>query len=68
LHLPQAGKDYRVTLSIGVAHLQATRSIIAGEPVVAAPGAGQPADLIAAAEHAVILAKASGGRTASVEC
>jgi len=68
LHVPQAGNDYRVTLSIGVAHLQATRSIIDGEPTVAAPGSGQPADLIAAAEHAVILAKASGGRTASVEC
>jgi diguanylate cyclase (GGDEF)-like protein len=59
LQVPQAGKDYRVTLSIGVACL---------EPKAAAPGAGEAADLIAAAEHAVILAKASGGRMASVEC
>jgi diguanylate cyclase (GGDEF)-like protein len=61
-----AAGELRVTLSIGVACLQATRSIIDGEPKVAAPEAGQPADLIAAAEHAVILARASGGRTASV--
>jgi len=60
LQVPQAGKDYRVTLSIGVA------SIIDGAPKIAAPGAGEPADLVAAAEHAVILAKASGGRTVSV--
>jgi diguanylate cyclase (GGDEF)-like protein len=66
LQVPQAGKDYRVTLSIGVACLQTTRSIIDGEPKIAAPGAGEPADLIAAAEHAVVLAKASGGRTVSV--
>jgi diguanylate cyclase (GGDEF)-like protein len=61
-----AAGELRVTLSIGVACLQATRSIIDGEPKVAAPEAGQPADLIAAAEHAVVLARASGGRTASV--
>ncbi len=48
-----AGKDHRVTLSIGVA-------------CHAAPGAGQPPDLIVAAEHAVNLAKASAGRTTSV--
>lgn len=65
LLVPHAGKDHRVTLSIGVACHQAKGSII-GEPGVAAPGAGQPSDLIAAAEHAVNLAKASAGRTASV--
>jgi diguanylate cyclase (GGDEF)-like protein len=66
LQVAQAGKDYRVTLSIGIACLNATRSIIDGEPQVAAREAGQPADLIAAAEHALVLAKASGGGTASV--
>jgi diguanylate cyclase (GGDEF)-like protein len=66
LQVPQAGKDYRVTLSIGIACLNTTRSIIDGEPKLAAREAGQPADLIAAAERALVLAKASGGGTASV--
>ena len=65
LLVPHAGKDHRVTLSIGAACHQAKRSII-GEPRIAAPAAGQPLDLIAAAERAVDLAKASAGRTASV--
>lgn len=65
LLVPHAGKNHRVTLSIGAACHQAKRSII-GEPRIAAPAAGQPLDLIAAAERAVDLAKASAGRTASV--
>jgi diguanylate cyclase (GGDEF)-like protein len=62
--------DYRVTLSIGIACHQLARSTLSGTtpatPAVAAPGAAHAADLLAAAEHAVILAKAAGGRTAFV--
>jgi diguanylate cyclase (GGDEF)-like protein len=65
LLVPQTGKDHRVALSIGVACHQAARSTV-GEPAAAAVGAGQPAELLAVAEHALTLAKASGGRTASV--
>jgi len=66
LQFPHAGKDYRITLSVGAAYLKAGRSIVDGEPKSAAPGAGQLAGLYAAAEHALTLAKASGGRMASV--
>jgi diguanylate cyclase (GGDEF)-like protein len=65
LLVPHAGNEHRITLSIGVACHQTKRSIVAA-PGVAAPGAGQPPDLIAAAEHAVDRAKASAGRTPSV--
>jgi diguanylate cyclase (GGDEF)-like protein len=66
LRIPHAGQDHRVSLSIGGACHEASRPAIGGESAAAAPDMRQPADLIAAAEHAVMLAKAAGGGTASV--
>jgi PleD family two-component response regulator len=66
LQFPHAEKDHRITLSVGGAYLKAMRTIVDGEPKTAAPGEGQLAGLYAAAEQALTLARASGGRTASV--
>jgi diguanylate cyclase (GGDEF)-like protein len=66
LTVPQGGKDCRVTLSIGVACREADRPLLDRGAKVAVQVAGQPADLLAAAEHAVSLARESGGGTASV--
>jgi diguanylate cyclase (GGDEF)-like protein len=66
LRIPHAGQDHRVSLSIGGACHEASRPTIGGESAAAAPDVRQPADLLAAAEHAVMLAKAAGGGTASV--
>lgn len=65
LTVPNVGTDCRVTLSVGVAFRQSDPASDRNARA-AAPEAAGPADLLAAAEHAVSLAKESGGRTASV--